>query len=209
VNQLGEPPFPLRRSEKQDASGATLLVLAAAPSLEVVLRDRDTALRAGEAAFRAERTVWSHRFGLAAEDGESAVGLVTAFPGRMYGSLALGTGVVLARAAGARHASDLARRGRILQRLLAPVRRETLYVSALAVAPEYRGRGIGTALIERVVAGASRLGLAVALDTGVDDEAALRLYERLGFRRLETRRTTPEDRNLLHIDGLVRMERAT
>jgi ribosomal protein S18 acetylase RimI-like enzyme len=146
---------------------------------------------------------------LAAEDGESAVGLVTAFPGRMYGSLALGTGVVLARAAGARHASDLARRGRILQRLLAPVRRETLYVSALAVAPEYRGRGIGTALIERVVAGASRLGLAVALDTGVDDEAALRLYERLGFRRLETRRTTPEDRNLLHIDGLVRMERAT
>lgn len=209
MNQRREPPYPLRRSEKRDASGATLLILAAAPSLEVVLRDRETALRAGEAAFRAERTVWSHRFGLAAEDGKSPVGLVTAFPGRMYGSLALGTGVVLARGAGARHASDLARRGRILQRLLAPVRRETLYVSALAVAPEYRGRGIGTALIERVIAGASRLGLAVALDTGVDDEAALRLYERLGFRRVETRRTTPEDRSLIQIEGLIRMERAT
>ena len=209
MNRPSEPPYPLRRSEKQDASGATLLILSAAPSLEVVLRDRDTALRAGEAAFRAERTVWSHRFGLAAEDGDRPVGLVTAFPGRMYGSLALGTGVVLARGAGARHASDLARRGRILQRLLAPVRRETLYVSALAVAPEYRGRGIGTALIERVISGAGRLGLAVALDTGVEDEAALRLYERLGFRRVETRRTTQADRSLLQIDGLVRMERAS
>jgi ribosomal protein S18 acetylase RimI-like enzyme len=209
VNRLREPPYPLRRSEKRDASGATLLILAAAPSLEVVLRDRETALRAGEAAFRAERTVWSHRFGLAAEDGDSPVGLVTAFPGRMYGSLALGTGVVLARGAGARHASDLARRGRILQRLLAPVRRETLYVSALAVAPEHRGRGIGTALIERVIAGASRLGLAVALDTGVEDESAIRLYERLGFRRMETRRTTSADRSLIQIEGLVRMERAT
>jgi ribosomal protein S18 acetylase RimI-like enzyme len=125
----------------------------------------------------------------------------------MYGSLALGTGVVLARAAGARHASDLARRGRILQRLLAPIRRQMLYVSALAVLPEYRGRGIGTALIERVLAGAERLGLGVALDAGVEDEAALRLYEGLGFLRVETRRTTQADRGLIHIAGLVRLER--
>lgn len=197
----------LRRSEKQDARSATPLILAAAPSLEVVLGDRATADRAAEAAFRAERTVWSHRFGLAAENGAGPVGLVTAFPGRMYGSLALGTGVVLARAAGARHASDLARRGRILQRLLAPIRRQMLYVSALAVLPEHRGRGIGTALIRRVLAGAERLGLGVALDAGIDDEVALRLYERIGFRPVETRRTAQADRAVLQIAGLVRLER--
>jgi ribosomal protein S18 acetylase RimI-like enzyme len=207
VNLKEEAGLPLRRSEKRDARAATPLLLAAAPSLEVVLRDRATAERAAEAAFRAERTVWSHRFGLAADDGNGPVGLVTAFPGRMYGSLALGTGVVLARAAGARHASDLARRGRILQRLLAPIRRQTLYVSALAVVPEQRGRGIGTALIERVIAGAQRLGLGVALDAGVEDKDALRLYERLGFRRVDTRRTTPADRELIQIEGLVRLER--
>lgn len=207
MNPKGEPPLSLRRSEKWDAHAATPLILAAAPSLEVVLGDRETASRAAEAAFRAERTVWSHRFGLAAEHREEAVGLVTAFPGRMYGSLALGTGVVLARAAGARHASDLARRGRILQRLLAPIRRQTLYVSALAIMPEHRGRGIGTTLIERVIAGAERLGLGVALDAGLEDEAALRLYERLGFRRVDTRTTTPADRGLIQISGLVRLER--
>ena len=207
MNSAKRPDLSLRRSEKQDARAVTPLILAAAPSLEVVLRDRATADRAAEAAFRAERTVWSHRFGLAAEDGNGPVGLVTAFPGRMYGSLALGTGVVLARAAGARHASDLARRGRILQRLLAPIRRQVLYVSALAVLPDQRGRGIGTALIQRVLAGAERLGLGVALDAGVEDEAALRLYERLGFQRVDTRRTTQADRRLINISGLVRLER--
>jgi len=207
VNAKRGPDLSLRRSEKQDAGSATPLILAAAPSLEAVLGDRATAERAAEVVFRAERTVWSHRFGLAAEDGNGPVGLVTAFPGRMYGSLALGTGVALARAAGARHASDLARRGRILQRLLAPIRRQVLYVSALAVLPEHRGRGIGTALIERVLAGAERLGLGVALDAGVEDEAALRLYEGLGFLRVETRRTTQADQGLVHIAGLVRLER--
>ena len=208
MNRQEEPGLKLRRSEKKDAHAATALILAAAPSLEVVLRDRATALRAAEAAFRAERTVWSHRFGLAAEDGDVPVGLVTAFPGRMYGSLALGTGVAVARAAGARHASDLARRGRILQRLLSPIRRQSLYVSALAIVPERRGRGIGTMLVERVIAGASRLGLGVALDAGLEDQAALRLYERLGFRRVDTRTTTGADRELIQIGGLVRLERA-
>lgn len=207
MNSPGDSDLTLRRSEKQDAAAATPLILAAAPSLEVVLGDQATASRAAEAAFRAERTVWSHRFGLAAADGDELVGLVTAFPGRMYGSLALGTGVVLARAAGPRHASNLARRGRILQRLLAPIRRQTLYVSALAVLPTHRGRSIGSRLIARVLAGAERLGLGVALDAGLEDDAALRLYERLGFQRVETRATTPTDRLLIQIGGLVRLER--
>jgi ribosomal protein S18 acetylase RimI-like enzyme len=207
VNPEDQASPSLRRLEKRDARAVRPLILAAAPSVEVVLRDRPTAERAAEAAFRAERTVWSHRFGMAAADGEAPVGLVTAFPGRMYGSLALGTGVVLARAAGPRHASDLARRGRILQRLLSPVRRETLYVSALAVSPEHRGRGIGTALLARAIAGASRLGLAVAWAAGIEDEAALRLYERLGFRRVEIRRAASVDRGLIRTEGLVRLER--
>lgn len=209
MNSQGDSGPTLRRSEKQDAHAAIPLILSAAPSLEVVLGDPATASRAAEAAFRAERTVWSHRFGLAAEDGDELVGLVTAFPGRMYGSLALGTGVVLARAAGPRHASNLARRGRILQRLLAPIRRQTLYVSALAVLPTHRGRGIGSMLIARVIAGAERLGLGVALDAGLEDDAALRLYERLGFQRVETRATTPTDRTLIQIGGLVRLERGS
>ena len=54
----------------------------------------------------------------------------------------------------------------------------------LFVAPEFRGRGVATALMERArefagSTGASRLELA----TAVDNLPAQRLYERLGWRR--------------------------
>lgn len=173
-----------------------------------MLGDHATAFRAAEACFRTERTVWGHRWGLAADEGGVIVGLATAFPGKRYGSLALGTGVTLARAAGAHHAADLARRGRILNHLVAPVRKETLYVSAIAVTTEHRGRGIGHALLERIIAGADQLGLGVALDAGVEDAGAIQIYESLGFRRTETRETTPLDRKLVPTIGLVRLERA-
>jgi ribosomal protein S18 acetylase RimI-like enzyme len=197
----------LRRPTAAGAYSGASLVLLAAPSLEAVLGDRLTARRAAEAAFRSDRTVWGHRWALAIDHGGVMAGLVTAFPGRRYGSLALGTGVTLARAVGARHAADLARRGRILNSLIAPVHRETLFVSALAVPPEHRGRGFGTALLERVMAGAEQLGLGVALDVAVEDEAARRLYERLGFKQVDERRTTRVDKALVPTEGLARMER--
>jgi ribosomal-protein-alanine N-acetyltransferase len=79
-------------------------------------------------------------------------------------------------------------------------------VSVLAVDADHRRQGIGTALMERVIAGADRLGLGVALDVGVEDEPARRMYEGLGFRVREVRRTTSVDRRLLPTKGLARME---
>ncbi|HVM12315.1 MAG TPA: GNAT family N-acetyltransferase, partial [Actinomycetota bacterium] len=110
-------------------------------------------------------------------------------------------------AAGPRHAADLARRGRVLNRLISPVRKDTLFVSALAVAPTHRGRGYGTALLERIIAGAQHLGLGVALDAAMEDEVGRKLYARLGFREVDARPTTDVDRELIPVDGLVRMER--
>jgi ribosomal protein S18 acetylase RimI-like enzyme len=80
-------------------------------------------------------------------------------------------------------------------------------VSVVAVDSDHRRQGIATALMDRVVAGAERLGLAVALDVGVEDEPARRLYEGMGFRIREVRRTTSLDRRLLPTKGLARMER--
>jgi GNAT superfamily N-acetyltransferase len=197
----------LRRPTHAAAYSAAPLLLLAAPSLEAVLGDRLTARRAAEAAFRSDRTVWGHRWALGADHGGRMAGLAIAFPGRRYGSLALGTGVTLARAAGPRHAADLAKRGRILNSLVAPVRKETLFVSALAVDPEHRKRGIGTALLERVIGGADSLGLGVALDVAVEDEDARRLYEGMGFKQVDERRTTPADRKLVPAEGLARLER--
>jgi ribosomal protein S18 acetylase RimI-like enzyme len=60
----------------------------------------------------------------------------------------------------------------------------SMHLFALEVAPGQRGHGIGTALVEHVVAEATRRGCRrVYLEVRVDNRAR-RLYHRLGFRRV-------------------------
>jgi ribosomal protein S18 acetylase RimI-like enzyme len=55
-------------------------------------------------------------------------------------------------------------------------------VHDLAVAPRFRGRGIGQALLEAVAAQARQLGCCkVTLEVRADNEGAKRLYRRVGF----------------------------
>ena len=172
----------------------------------MILHDGGVAERTAAAAFRTERSVFGYRFALLADGDAGPVGLVVAYPGRLHASLKLGTGGALAGGGGTRHVGDLVRRGRILDRLLPSVGNDCLYVSVLAIDSGHRRQGIGTALMDRVVSGAERLGLAVALDVGVEDEPARRLYEGMGFRIRQVSRTTSLDRRLLPTKGLARME---
>jgi ribosomal protein S18 acetylase RimI-like enzyme len=197
----------LRRGTIRVAPEAAQLILEAVPSLEIVLGSRDTALRALAACYRAERTELAYRFSLLAEVDHVLGGIAIAFPGRLHGALKLGTGVVMARAAGARHVAELAQRARVLNRLLPNVDRHFLYVSALAVLKERRHEGMATALMQRVIAGATRLGLGVALDSGMADEPANALYEKLGFRAVSSRETSADERRLVPVSGMVRWER--
>lgn len=195
----------LRRCAPADTRAAAPLLLEAVPSLELVLGDRRTALRGLEACYLGERTDFAHRYGMFAEVDGAIGGIVVAFPGRHAQGFKLGTGVTLARAAGPRHAAEVVRRERILSRLLPGVDARFLYVSTLAVAPEHRRGGLGTALIQRILAGAEHLGLDVALDTAMD-EPPQRLYEKLGFRVASWRETTPSERKLLPVRGMLRLE---
>lgn len=56
-----------------------------------------------------------------------------------------------------------------------------LDLSDIALLPEYRGRGIGSALISNVLASAAQSGRVVRLHVEVHNRAQL-LYQRLGFR---------------------------
>jgi ribosomal protein S18 acetylase RimI-like enzyme len=183
------------------------LLLEALPSIEVVLGDRSTALRGLEACYRADRTEFAHRFGLVAELDGSTAGIAIAFPGRLYQGLKLGTGVTLARAAGPRHATEVVRRERALARLLPKPSAGFLYVSVVAVAQEHRRRGVAAALMERVVAGAERLGLGLAVDTAMDNDAARSLYEAFGLRIVASRETKALERALVPVSGMLRLER--
>ncbi|HEX2031037.1 MAG TPA: GNAT family N-acetyltransferase [Actinomycetota bacterium] len=140
---------------------------------------------------------------------DGLAGLVIAFPGRLFGSLKLGTGVVLARAAGARHVTELVKRGRVLDRLIPRPPADVLYVSVLSVAPAARRTGVATALLERVGVAAGHMGLRVCLDVGLENQGAIALYEALGFRRVSVIETTGPERRLVPTAGSARMELAT
>lgn len=66
----------------------------------------------------------------------------------------------------------------------ADIRRERPEMRLLAVDPAARGRGIGRALVEECIRRSRRVGAhSLALHTTVMMAAAVRLYERMGFRR--------------------------
>jgi ribosomal protein S18 acetylase RimI-like enzyme len=56
----------------------------------------------------------------------------------------------------------------------------------IAVLPLYRGRGVGSALLNRVLEIAGTVYGAISLSVSIDNPAQ-RLYERLGFERVEMR----------------------
>jgi len=51
----------------------------------------------------------------------------------------------------------------------------------LAIRAEWRGRGIGSAVLEQLRAGAARAGVPLRLSVWQGNEGAIRLYRRLGF----------------------------
>ncbi|MDP2232531.1 MAG: GNAT family N-acetyltransferase, partial [Actinomycetota bacterium] len=65
-------------------------------------------------------------------------------------------------------------------RILTEPRAEDLRLMDMGLLPEYRGRGIGTALVRDVVARGEALGLPVVLHVESFNPAK-RLYERFGF----------------------------
>jgi ribosomal protein S18 acetylase RimI-like enzyme len=58
---------------------------------------------------------------------------------------------------------------------------DSFYIHEIQVLPEYQGRGIGTAVIKRVIERAASRGVAVTLSVVSANPRAKQLYERLGF----------------------------
>ena len=59
----------------------------------------------------------------------------------------------------------------------------TAELKSLFVSPGARGAGLGRALVEAIEAALADRADVLRLETGVKQEAAIRLYERTGFRR--------------------------
>jgi putative acetyltransferase len=62
----------------------------------------------------------------------------------------------------------------------------TAEAKRMYVEPEYRGRGVGWVVLESLEAAARELGVQrLVLETGVHQEAAISLYRRAGFTRID------------------------
>jgi ribosomal protein S18 acetylase RimI-like enzyme len=68
--------------------------------------------------------------------------------------------------------------------LVNAMRHETRLIEIM-VAPELRGKGIGTAVIRELLANAFQAGKPMRLSVNVTNSGAIQLYERLGFRRID------------------------
>ena len=60
----------------------------------------------------------------------------------------------------------------------------------IAVSPEHRGKGVGAALIKRLLEAAESLYPAIVLSVSPKNRA-IGLYERLGFEKVDVRETFP------------------
>jgi len=58
---------------------------------------------------------------------------------------------------------------------------DSLYIVELQVLPELQGRGIGTAVVRKVIEQGANRGVPVTLSVVPANPRAKRLYERLGF----------------------------
>lgn len=76
------------------------------------------------------------------------------------------------------------REGRPAGRLYVDRRPEGIRIIDIALLPEHRGAGIGTALLEELLAEGDRRGKPVSLHVE-HFNPAMRLYERLGFRKID------------------------
>jgi ribosomal protein S18 acetylase RimI-like enzyme len=72
-------------------------------------------------------------------------------------------------------------------------------VLGLGIVAEFRGRGLGGALVRKLLTSAQAMGLKrVQLTVRSDNRRAVKLYERLGFQH------EGEMRMAIHIDGLYK-----
>jgi ribosomal protein S18 acetylase RimI-like enzyme len=170
----------IRRAWPEDSIHCARLILASAEKfLPAVfgphIKEALTHLAA------ASGNLFSHSHAWIAETKGKSVGMLLGYTEREKAAENPRTGFVLLRCLGF---SMIRRLGRLLrlQITIGRIPVQGYYISNLAVYPEFRGRGIGSTLISRAHQEALEKGCSLLLlDVEIDNEAAIRLYSRLGF----------------------------
>lgn len=65
------------------------------------------------------------------------------------------------------------------------VRGEEIYIGGMQILPEYRGRGLGTAILEDLIEESKEASKQIRLEVFHSNLQALHLYEKVGFKVIE------------------------
>lgn len=119
------------------------------------------------------------------------VGVGSCFSGKEALGFTLATGRQIFSIFGPLHCWNIMYKGLRVEQILPPPKGETHYIAQLGIAPEWRGQGIGTQLLENLLEqGRTAQRKVAALDVAVDNPRAQALYERLGFVVIRERKST-------------------
>jgi ribosomal protein S18 acetylase RimI-like enzyme len=176
-----EETIQVRRALPADAQHIARLVRASAEAFLPALFGPGIP-RALEEMAAGRGTLFSHQHAWVAEGSAGVCGMLLGYPGAVKGAQDPRTGLALL---GQLRAQMVRRLPALLtmQSTIGRIGKDEYYVSNVAVYPQFRGRGIGSLLIDRAREEAVRAGASVVvLDVETDNPAAQRLYERLGFR---------------------------
>jgi ribosomal protein S18 acetylase RimI-like enzyme len=156
----------IRPARREDAEASASLITMTPGGLPDLVGDPRVALRLARSAFTVA----------------GSVGQIIRFSGAEWDRRAQSrTGMALMRAARLRF-WRVVREGLRHARVTHPIAWDSLYVISLAVAPDHRSQGVGSALLRRVVEEALQAGLrSVSLDVALRNEGAIRFYQREGF----------------------------
>nr|WP_223847113.1 GNAT family N-acetyltransferase [Hymenobacter montanus] len=81
---------------------------------------------------------------------------------------------------------------------------DTLELAKMAVSPSAQGQGIGQRLVEAALDTARHLGARrVYLESNTKLTAAIRLYDKLGFQKVEPNHPSPYERVNIHMELLL------
>lgn len=177
----------IRPATANDAPHIGRLILTSADEFLTALFGPRVA-RALEHLASGGGTLFSHEHAWIAETKDAVAGMLLGYTGRDKVAQDLRTGAALFLALGP---GILGRLGRLMaaRSAVSFVAPQEFYLSNVAVYPELQGRGIGSLLISHAERQAAREGAhAIVLDVETDNEEAVSLYERLGFRSDGTRR---------------------
>jgi ribosomal protein S18 acetylase RimI-like enzyme len=187
----------IRPATPADVDIAASLIIMTPGGLPDLVGNRRVAHKVASAAFRAARSGFGFDRTLVAEIDGSVVGQVIRFSGADWNrKTQTYTGLLMVRAAGWRFGRRVIREGMRHAKVTPPVSSDSLYVISLAVIPERRSQGIGSALLRRVVGEAldSRLR-SVSLDVAARNDGAIRFYQREGFVTIAEAHAPPRRRS--------------